>query len=411
MFKILGSAHPTSAPLKQKAVAALQTLFAEQKEGFLSLPERQDLLNESILLGQDWAKKLDDLVIVGIGGSSLGARAIVEFFATPQTHKKIHFCDSTDPLAFENIFKSCRDLKRTGWLLVSKSGATIEPLVIADLVLQRYQQKQIASQGIASLMAVISEMKSNTLTDWAKKHSVPLLEIPTSVGGRYSILTPVGLVPLVFLGADAKKFLQGASQAKKAQVFAAELIAQSLQSFERKEWISLFWFYSAACRSLGDWLQQLWAESLAKLETLSGTSAPRVSTPMIAIGPRDQHSILQQVMDGAHDKFVIFFRFASLEAMGEKLSSTNFKGQDFFVDHSLGELLAAQAQGTEQALRSRGLSTLSLSVDSQDEACLGYFFMIWEIVVAGLAQCLDINAFDQPSVELGKRLAREILNS
>lgn len=406
MFKILDSAHPTSQPLKIKAITALQTLWVEQKDAFLSLSERQDLLQTSIELGQSWSEKVDDLVVIGIGGSSLGGRALNEIFATPQSVRRVHFCDSTDPVAFENLWKTCRNPQRTGWLLVSKSGSTIEPLVLADFILQRYQQLKITP-----VFAAISETKSNVLTEWAKKHSVPVLEIPLRVGGRYSILAPVGLVPLVFLGADAAKLLQGAAKAKEAKELAAELIAQALQSFERQEWISLFWFYSATSQSLGAWLQQLWAESLAKPQTLSGKAAPRVSTPMIATGPRDQHSILQQVLDGAHDKFVIFVRFASLEAAGEKLNTTQFPGQDFFVGHTLGDLIAAQAQGTEQALRSRGLSTLSLSLDSQNEECLGYFFMIWEIVVAGIAQCLDINAFDQPSVELGKRLAKDILNS
>lgn len=406
MLKILGSTHPTSQPFKAKAMAALQTLSVSQKDAFLSLSERQDLLQSSIELGQSWSKKVDDLVIIGIGGSSLGGRALIEIFQGPQSARKVHFCDSTDPVAFENLWKTCRNYQRTGWLLVSKSGSTIEPLVLADFVLQQYQQLKITP-----LFAAISETKSNVLTDWAKKHSVPVLEIPLSVGGRYSILTPVGLMPLAFLGADAAKLLQGAAKAKGAKDIAAEIIAQTLQSFERQEWISLFWFYSAASQSLGAWLQQLWAESLAKPRTLSGKAAPRVSTPMIALGPRDQHSILQQVLDGAHDKFVIFVRFAALESTGEKLKATQFQGQDFFVGHTLGELIAAQAQGTEQALRSRGLSTLSLSLDSQNEECLGYFFMFWEIVVASIAQCLDINAFDQPSVELGKRLAKDILNS
>lgn len=406
MFKILNSKHKTSSTHFEKAQTALQKVYAENSDAFLSLPDRQDLLNDSMELAKSWSQKADDLVIIGIGGSSLGGRALVEVFQTPESKKKVHFCDSTDPVAFEKLFKVCRDLSKTAWLIVSKSGATVEPLALADFMLTKYEQK-----NLKPLTAVISEKKSNIVTDWANKNHFPILEIPIRVGGRYSILTPVGLMPLLFLGADAKKLLQGAARAREEKNISAELIAQSWQSFEREEWISLFWFYSSTCDSLGAWLQQLWAESLAKPQTLHGKKAPRVSTPIMAIGPRDQHSILQQVLDGHPDKFTFFIRFASIEGQGDKLKSTHFSGQEFFVGHTLGELIAAQAKGTEQALQSRGLSTLSIAMESQSEECLGYFFMIWEIVVAGLAQCLDINAFDQPSVELGKRLAKEILNS
>jgi glucose-6-phosphate isomerase len=406
MLKILDSTHSTSAELKTKALAALQNFMAEQKDGFLSLPERQDLLQASMELGQSWRQKIDDLVIIGIGGSSLGVRALTEVFEKPLSDKKVLFCDSTDPIAFEETWQRCRDLRRTGWLLISKSGSTVEPLALAELMLEKYEQLKLTPT-----VAVISEKRSNVLTDWAKTQSIPVLEIPVGVGGRYSILTPVGLVPVAFLGANASQLLQGAAQARQALPLAADLIAQSLQSFDRQEWISLFWFYSANAQSLGAWLQQLWAESLAKTVTTKGVPAPRVSTPMIAIGPRDQHSILQQVMDGARDKFVVFVRFHSLESKGDQLKAPRFRGQEFLQGHSLGHLIAAQAQGTEQALRSRGVSTLALSMEAHDEGCLGYFFMLWEMVVAGLARSLDINAFDQPSVELGKRLAKEILNS
>jgi glucose-6-phosphate isomerase len=406
MLKILGSSHATSAIHQSKAEASLQNLLSRQQEGFLSLTERPDLLDESVRLATEWRQKIDDLFVVGIGGSSLGGRALAEIFGRAGSEKRIHFCDSTDPTAFDLALSSCGDFKRAGWLFVSKSGSTIEPMVLADFVLQKYQ-----GLGFKPLTAVISERRSNVLTDWARANAVPVLEIPVSVGGRYSILSPVGLMPLAFLGADAKKFLAGAAKAKSSVSTLATVIAQSLQSFERGEWISLFWFYSSRCDSLGAWLQQLWAESLAKQKTLSGQSAPRVSTPMTAIGPRDQHSILQQVMDGARDKFIVFLRVAALEARGEKLRSSQFQGQEFFNGHTLGELIAAQAKGTEQALQSRGLSTLALQIKDLDEECLGFFFMFWEMVVAGLAGALDINAFDQPSVELGKRLAKEILKS
>lgn len=405
MIKIVDKKHSTDSGKWDLAKSSLATVLARKDLGFFRITERADLW-QATEKAAEWAReKADDLVVVGIGGSSLGPKALEEVFRDPKNAKRIHFCDNVDAVEFQRIKSSIRDFKRTVWTFVSKSGSTIETLVTADLVFQEY-----AKLGIEPQCLVVSENVKNPLTEWAQARKFTCLEIPVDIGGRYSVFTAVGMLPMAFLGLNLADFRKGAEQALKADV-VTETMTQVAQSFERQEWISFFWFYSGLYTHMGRWLQQLWAESLAKTTDRSGKPAARVSTPMWALGSSDQHSLLQQVMDGAKDKFVVFSRFQAVEATGEKVPQTMFPIQSFFNGHSMGQLLSAQAQGTRAALNEQKVSTMTLLVEGPHPQSLGFQMMFWQLVVAGLGEMLNINAFDQPGVELGKRLAKQILKS
>lgn len=406
MAKIINSSHATKIEIKKQAQAALETVLNRKDIGFFDIPQRADLWNEIQSQAQKLRMIADDLVVVGIGGSSLGPKALNEFFINPQSSKRIHFCDNVDAIDFERILRTLRDWDRTAWVFISKSGSTIETLVTADLVFQKYSQAKKTPKGI-----VISERRTNPLVDWAQQKKMDVLEIPLDVGGRFSVLTAVGMLPMGFLGLDVQEFRQGSALAVKSGETISEFMAQISQSFDREEWISFFWFYSSSYLHFGRWLQQLWAESLAKTKNLQGETAARVSTPMFAIGAIDQHSLLQQVMEGAKDKLVIFARFEDTEAAGEKVLKSQFPSLEFFEGHTMGQLISAQAKGTLSALNNNGVSTLTLQFSGASPRDLGFQMMFWQLVVAGLGQMLKINAYDQPGVELGKRLAKQILKS
>lgn len=407
MISIAQKKFPTQPEKFQAALIALDKVLARTDLGFHQIPGRDVLWSEIETVAQKLRDQADELVVVGIGGSSLGPRALYEVLGQSSSgDKKLHFCDNVDATEFEDMFKQFKDWSRVAWVFVSKSGSTIETLVSADFIYQKYQ-----SRNLTPLSLIVSEKKANPLEQWAKKNQLIHLEIPLDVGGRYSVLTAVGMLPLQFLGYSAREFRQGAQKILMEKKLIADMIAQVVQSFEREEWISFFWFYGSRYQNFGRWLQQLWAESLAKTEARSGGPAKRVSTPMWAIGSSDQHSLLQQVMDGAKDKFVIFQRIKSIENAGDKLKATQFSGQDFFIGHTMGQLIKAQAQGTCQALNEHKISTAILEVQDGSPECLGAQLLFWQLVVAGVAEILDINAFDQPGVELGKRLAKVILKS
>ncbi len=158
-------------------------------------------------------------------------------------------------------------------------------------------------------------------------------------------------------------------------------------------------------------MQQLWAESLAKKTTRENKPAPRASTPIPLIGSRDQHSVLQQIAEGHRDKFIWFIRVSEGEDYGAILKKDIFGADVNYENKNLGRVFAALAVSTTQGLKQVGVNSLTLRLGRLQEKEVGALFMIFQVVVAALGECMDINAFDQPGVELGKRLAKEILQN
>lgn len=402
MLEITQASHKLNEGVSQKCQEALK-LFLQRKDiGFPQLVERINLWQQSHKVGQDFQKKFQQIVIVGLGGSSLGNRVIAEIFRA----KNMFFIDNVDALEFETTIEELGDLSKVGWVFISKSGTTIESLCALEFVDQIYKQEklQLSAQSV-----VISEPKENTLTAWAKRHDMPTCEIPLDVGGRFSVLSPVGMMPAAFLGLDLEKIRLGARKALNDTSLVTQTMAQIAQSYERNEWISLLWFYNSRLKNFGGWFQQLWAESLGKAQARGGGAAPRASTPMWAVGASDQHSILQQVMEGSKDKFVMFLRVEESEGGGQRLQKSQFKETADLEGRTMGELLKAEALATQEALTANGVSTMTFKTKVLDEQTLGYLFMFWELVIAGMGEYMQIDAFDQPGVELGKRLAKEKL--
>jgi glucose-6-phosphate isomerase len=402
MFEILNG-HQLSDSLRQTSQKSLQKFFARNDIGFVALPDRKNLWEHSQKLGHELREKFQNMVVVGIGGSSLGGRVLAQVSGA----QNVHFVDNVDAVEFELLFKRLGDLSKTCWLFISKSGTTIETLLALEFIDQKYKEQNLS---LPKNSVVITENKTNTLSDWAKKNQVPQAEVPLDVGGRFSVLTPVGLVPAAFMGMDLEKMRQGAAQARENKKLVEDLMSHFAWSFEQNQWITLFWFYNSRAHSLGMWLNQLWAESLGKKTDRQGKAAPRASTPMWAIGAVDQHSVLQQVMEGAADKFVVFHRFDDAEGGTLKLQQSQFPETKPLQNKTMGTLLKAEAIATEEALRKSGVSTLCLKTKVLDAQSLSYYFMLFELVIAGLGEWADINAFDQPGVELGKRLAKDLLS-
>ncbi len=400
------SCLPESHHFSTQCASALDRVLQNKSLGFHQTPMRRELWDSADRLGQKLRSKFSEMVIVGVGGSSIGVRVLSEVFLS---EKKLHFLDNTDVIAYERLLQNLTDWSKVCWVFISKSGSTVETLVGADLILQELFKRQLS---ICEHTVVISEPVENPLTRWAHQHQVTALELPLDVGGRFSILTPVGMLPASFLGVSLEDLRLGAIEALHSRADVVQLCDQFLQSFQRQEWISFFWFYSSEMRWFGDWLKQLWAESLAKKVDRSGAPAVRVSTPYTAIGACDQHSLLQQVMEGARDKFVVFVRVQSCEnsLVNHQISNSAFNPSPIPSGKSLGDLFAAQGIATRKALEFEKVSTLELRWQDLSAKSMGFQLMYWELLVASLGEVLNINAFDQPGVELGKKIARESLN-
>lgn len=406
-IQLLTSNVAVSDQNKARAQKAYQELLARQDLGFFQIPKRPQLFEAAQALGQKIRDQFDELVVVGIGGSSLGPRALHEFFFEENQKHRLHFCDNTDATMFERLCHSLNNPQKTAWVFISKSGTTLETLAAFDFANQFYRKK---GQDFFANTFFVTEIKPSPLYDFAIQHQRPILEIPLDVGGRFSVLTAVGMLPAAFMGLKTEEFRLGAESALAMKERVLSVAAHSLQSFEREEWITLFWHYSSLTRYLGGWIQQLWAESLAKEKDRHQNQAKRASTPMSAIGACDQHSILQQVMEGAKDKFVIFIRVGSAESSTETLKDTVFPQHKYLLNKGFGQILAAEAEATSLALTQSKVSNMVLHIPDLSPRTVGFLFMFWELVVGIIGEAMNIDAFNQPGVELGKRLAKQILD-
>lgn len=405
------------------AAEALRALKSRQDVGFLRLTERSDLWTSAETRARELRKSCHSMTVLGMGGSALGGKALLQALKKWNETHIVDFLDNVDSDRFWKWLKSRTDLQDRHWVIVSKSGNTIETLTMAEFVDQHLRLSGFKKLSVNS--TVISEKEENPLNRWARKESVPCLEIPRDVGGRFSVLSPVGLLPAAFYGLDLEAIREGASWALLQDELVTRLVAQSIASFERKEWITLFWAYADGLREFGLWTQQLWAESLGKSKSRKGDLAAQASTPIPAVGSSDQHSILQQIMEGPHDKFAWFFRLEQNE--GEtgggpggvsgsntapkdlRLEKNLFDCQGLMNGKSMGQLFGAMATATRAAMFEQHVQSLTLTANRLDEKSMGALFMLLELVVGALGEALDLDAFDQPGVEAGKRLARDIL--
>lgn len=375
--------------------------------GFLRLPDRAELWDSSETRAREIRKSSHVLAVLGMGGSSLGGRALLEALKRNDASHRVEFVDNVDADRFWKWLRSQHKLDDVHWAIMSKSGNTIETLSMAEFADQHLRHSGF--RKLSACSTAISEVDDNPLMRWARREGVASLEIPKDVGGRFSVLSPVGLLPAAYMGFDLQKLRAGALWAREQDELIARLACQSLMSFKREEWITLFWSYSDGLVDFGLWTQQLWAESLGKAVDRKGGRAPRASTPMPAIGSSDQHSILQQVMEGARDKFVWFLRVGEAEAESPVLERNLFDCQTLMQGRSMGQLFAAMATATRDALAQNQVQSLTLKTDRLDEESIGALFMLTEMVVGTIGEAFDIDAFNQPGVELGKQLARQIL--
>ncbi len=402
------TSHPEAAVL-QKSHLAVSALKKRSDLGFLQLPSRPALWTASETRAREIRKTSSCLAVLGMGGSSLGARAMLQALRCYDNAHDVVFVDNVDSDAFWKWLKGRKNLESIHWTIISKSGNTIETLTMAEFIDQHL--RATGHKKLSANCTVISEIDDNPLMRWARREGVTALEIPKDVGGRFSVLSPVGLLPAAYYGLDLAQFRSGAEWALNQDDLVGRLTAQSLASFTREEWITLFWAYADSLRDFGLWTQQLWAESLGKRANRKGTKAPRASTPMSAVGSSDQHSILQQVMEGARDKHLWFLRVDESESAGPHLERNLFDCQNLMLGKSMGRLFSAMGDATREALTREGVHSITLRTQHLSEATMGALFMLLELVTGAIGEAFDINAFDQPGVELGKKLARQALES
>ncbi len=399
MIRFVSKKKP-SEHTKKLTTKALGALSAKKALGFHQLPFRDDIWSRSEKFAKELAARGDNLVVLGMGGSALGGRCLT---STLGNRQRVHFLYNTDPSSFEAILGNRKHLRESQFLLVSKSGNTLELDCMVDVLQSRLKQ---GGRDLKSAVSVITEPKDSPLRSWALQNKVLIEDHPLDVGGRFSVLTQVGLVPASFSGVNLEELRRGAQSAITEPKLAIDIAAFYFESFKRKEQISVFWLYADLLNDFGPWLTQLWAESLGKK-----TKGPSASTPMILSGTCDQHSALQQLMGDELKRSVCFVRSLEHEKMGPPLTGDGLAGFSYLKQKNLGQVFSTQALSTEEALRKTGRTTSFIELERVDAFSLGQLLVSFELVIGVLGEILKINAFDQPGVELGKKITKKRLES
>jgi glucose-6-phosphate isomerase len=397
-----------------RANEACKRLAGEIEAGghpFLTIAREQDDLASIEEALAPLREGLDDILFLGTGGSILGGWALQGLVAEPNENgrkPKLHFVYSIDPDYWGKLLTSL-DLSRTGVVAISKSGGTAETL--AQVMALLPYLKKASPRPLRERMLFVSEPGERPLRKLAEILGGPCLDHHPEIGGRYSVLSNVGVIPGLLAGVDMSAVRAGAasclenclqtggSDQAAPIIGAAVTVALTLQ---RRVSQVVMMNYNDRLTAFGHWYRQLWSESLGK--DGQGT------TPIRAMGPLDQHSQLQLYLDGPRDKFFTLL-FADEVNRGPEIDSdlaVKVKA-DYLAGHCLGDLLAAEAMATAESLQANGRPFRSIHMEKLDEESFGAVLMHFFLETVISADLLSVNPFDQPAVEDSKRRAREYL--
>lgn len=377
--------------------------FNSGKVGYYHLPKNGEGLITAI---KEWQKELTHIkciVVIGVGGSSLGTKAVHEmlYYGKKNSDTKLLFLENLDPLHIDRVL-TCLEFSKTLFLLVSKSGATLESVSIAKIVMARFEIKP-TNKEFKNRFAVITD-KNSVLHQFAKKYMLKVFFIPQNVGGRFSFLSACGLVPLTLCGFDAKELLMGANSCVDdfLQDDKNQILQKAYSYVIAKENINVLFSYSNSFENFNKWYVQLWAESLGKKNGENRVGL----TPIGLIGSTDQHSFLQLIMEGPKDKSVTFIRVAKMEndIQIPDFSLKFLEAANLKNSINAGELLNEQSAATMKSVIEQGIKTDEIILDKLDAFHAGYLMYYFELLTSTCGIMLDINAYNQPGVEIGKKI-------
>ena len=384
--------------------------------GFLDVPGDAGLRSQSQQFAEGRRGMYQDVVVLGIGGSALGPIALRTALRPPMWNllddrrrggfPRLHVLDNVDPRTMGALLAHV-DLARTLFIVTSKSGGTAETMAQYLIVHERLR----ATAGVdpARHIVFITDPRQGALRPIAQREGIPALDIPSNVGGRFSVLTPVGMLPAALIGIDIGRMLDGAGAMARrcatgdiatnpAGVFA---LLQWLADTRAGKHIHVMMPYSDALRDFAAWFVQLWAESLGKIHPGGNSVGP---TPLAALGATDQHSQVQLFMEGPADKTVTFI--ASEDREGDVQipdAYADVRDLAYLGGKSLGALLDIERRATAGALAKRGRPNLTITLERVDEAHVGELIMLLEIATIYAGALYGVNPLDQPGVELGKQ--------
>ncbi|MEO8451456.1 MAG: glucose-6-phosphate isomerase [Gemmatimonadota bacterium] len=404
-----------------EVLAEVETRRKAGEYGFYDLASQDTTVRGIRTFAEGIGQAYDHVLVLGIGGSSLGNKALINALKPPawnemddearEFYPRITILENVDPTSMAAALRRI-DPRRALVNVISKSGGTAETLA-QYLVVRDWLDQALGPDAAARHLAFTTDPVKGPLRELATREAIAALEVPPDVGGRFSVLTPVGLLPAALVGIDIEALLRGAGRAIDAAA-SPDLLKNPAGLYSALLWAADAWLgarihvlmpYSDRLKEFASWFVQLLAESLGKRVDRRGETVSCGPTPLPAVGATDQHSQVQLFMEGPFDKVLTFIR---IESPGEDVkipSRANLPEELAYLQgHTLGGLLNAEQEASSSALARQGRMNATIEVPHLDAEVMGELIMFFQIATGFAGIWYGVNPFDQPGVELGKRL-------
>ena len=389
----------------------------DEVEALFELAKNCADLDEMEAVAESYCEEFKHVIVLGIGGSSLGGQTLAALApisgnnAIDQTDTRpcLHFIENIDPDSFERLFQKIEP-EQTGFLVVSKSGYTIETITQFIYCLDVFRYR-VGQKNFKNHFTSVTDPGNRPLREISEYHDIKVLDHHPNIGGRYSALSATGMVPALIAGLDGEALRDGAANLINLVTNAdnttdvapavGAVIAVGLAKYNGIN-ASVLMPYLDRLERFSKWYRQLWAESLGK--------KGKGITPINALGTIDQHSQLQLYLEGPKDKFFTLI-FSDMRDKGGYLPKDLVTVPDlaYLANQRMGDLMAAEQQATFESLATRGCPTRVLEIENLDEYTMGALMMHFMLETIFAADLMGVNPFNQPAVEEGKILARNLM--
>lgn len=408
--------------LAKKTVPIIKEINRVRQAGqtpYRDLPYKKETIKKIRDLSGQLRQGCENFIVLGIGGSALGNIALQTALnpymnnldESQRKGPRLFVFDNVDPVQFGSFLDYIEGkLDKTVFNCISKSGQTAETaaqfLIIYKLLLDKFGQ-----EGLRKHLVATTDVKAGTLRKIVNNEKLTSLEVPEGVGGRFSVLSPVGLLSAAICGIDIEMLLSGAADMDKivsSEEFygnpAAINAAINYHFYNAGKKMSVMMPYAASLKDLADWFRQLWAESLGKVKDLEGKTVNVGPTPIKAFGTTDQHSQVQLYREGPNDKL---FTFLQVENCRRSLKMPKVLGYvpelHYLAGKEMAELINSEKVATEYALLVNKRPCLTVLFPQVNEYTVGQFIYLYEVTTSIIGALFNINTYDQPAVELGKQ--------
>lgn len=396
--------------------------------GFYKLVAQDAMVRQITSFAEGLGQAHDHVLVLGIGGSALGTKALVNALRRPAWNEwddegreffpRLTILENVDPTTVAAALERI-DPRRILVNVISKSGGTAETM--AQYLVVRHWLEEALGSAASRHLVFTTDPARGALRDLARQEHIATLDVPPDVGGRFSVLSPVGLLPAALVGIDIHGLLDGARQAVQ-RAEADDVLKNPAALYAGLHWaadtelgarVHVLMPYTDRLREFAEWYRQLWAESLGKRVNREGKTVDVGPTPLAAVGATDQHSQVQLFMEGPFDKVITF---ATVDDLGVDVpipSRPVAEGSAaadlppdlaYLPGHTLGELLQAEYEATSGALAQMGRMSCTLRLPDLSAATIGEAIMFYQLATGYAGAWYGIDPFDQPGVELGKRL-------